>query len=76
MNSSILPNSYAAWRHCIEVDCGIRLEAAYIRERLSALQDPGDFHTEQFVRRWGEAHRQRVIAWFRQASAELAGPAR
>lgn len=71
MKDSIVPDSYAAWRRCIEVDCGIRLDADYIAQRIASLEDPRDFHTQQFVRRWGEPHRQRVAAWFRQAQSEL-----
>lgn len=70
MKDDIVPDSYEAWRHCIEVDCGLSLDAAYIRQRIAALEDPGDHHTQQFVRRWGEPHRQRVVAWFRRARDE------
>lgn len=73
---TVVPSSYAAWRHCIEIHCGIPLERAYIAQRLSALQTMQDFHTQQFVRRWGEAHKQQVIAWFHQAAADAAQDAR
>ncbi len=68
--ANIVPDCYVAWRHCIEVDCRVPLEPAYIEQRLIALQDIADFHTQQFVRRWGEAHRQQVMAWFRQAASD------
>lgn len=71
MKGNIVPDSYEAWRHCIEVDCALRLDAAYIQQRIDALEDSRDFHTQQFVRSWGEAHRQCVVAWFRQAKNEL-----
>lgn len=71
MSQPIVPDSYAAWRHCIEVDCGLRLDADYIRQRIAALEDVRDFHTQQFVRRWGEPHRQRIVGWFRQAQEQL-----
>ncbi|WP_295843840.1 hypothetical protein ACM9XD_16410 [Xanthomonas sacchari] len=72
MSSSIIPDSYAAWRHCIEVDCGLRLEPAYIAQRIAALNDLTDHHTQQFVRCWGEPHRQQVLQWFAQAQAAFA----
>ena len=71
MEDSLVPATYAAWRHCIEVECGLRLEAGYIRQRIAALEDAADHHTQQLVRRWGEPHRQRVVAWFQRARDEL-----
>jgi len=68
MTDSIIPNSYQAWRHCIEVECQLRLTPDYIQSRIAALDNLADFHTQQFVRRWGEAHRQQVLGWFRQAA--------
>lgn len=68
--ASIVPESYAAWRHCIEVDCGLRLDIDYVNQRIAALANAADFQTQQFVRCWGEAHRQRVIGWFRRARDE------
>lgn len=71
MNAAVVPDTYAAWRHCIEVDCGLRLDAAYVQQRIAALGNPVDFHTQQFVRRWGDVHRRQVLDWFRQAQREL-----
>jgi hypothetical protein len=67
----MIPDSYPAWRHCIEMDCGIPLTATFIRERIAALDDLGDFRTEQFVRLYGQAHLNRVRDWFAQALGEL-----
>lgn len=72
----MIPDTYAAWRHCIEVDCGIPLTAPYVRERIAALGDPRDFRTEQFQRLYGEAHLARVRGWFAQALTELEGGGR
>ncbi|PPV05356.1 hypothetical protein XbrCFBP1976_17690, partial [Xanthomonas bromi] len=41
-----LPESYSAWRHCIEIDCAQPLTATFIAQRLAALHDPADHHTE------------------------------
>lgn len=69
------PEIYAAWRHCIEVDCGIRLTPSFIEAGLEALADPQDPHTRRFVEQWGEAHRKRVLGWLARAegSGEAAG---
>jgi hypothetical protein len=71
MSALIIPDSYAAWRHCIEIECGLSLQQAYIEQRIAALTDHTDHHTQQFVRRWGEPLRQQVLQWFAQARAEL-----
>jgi hypothetical protein len=66
-----VPKTYDDWKHCITVDCGIALTAEYVAARIDALQDESDYHTQKFVKMWGEAHRARTLAWFRQAAASL-----
>lgn len=66
-----IPTSYAAWRRCIEVDCGLELSPAMIRDRISALENPRDFRTRQFLEFYGDAHLAQVIAWFRRAQQEI-----
>lgn len=46
-----IPEAYDTWRRCIEIDCAQPLTAAFIAQRLTALQDPADHHTQQFLRR-------------------------
>ena len=67
---ALVPESYAAWRRCIEVDCGLELTPA----RLQALADDRDPRTRRFVAQWGEAQRQRVLGWLDEARAEFAAP--
>ncbi|WP_184622847.1 hypothetical protein [Xanthomonas sp. 3058] len=69
--SPVIPDSYTAWRHCIEVDCAQPLTAPFIAQRLIDLRDPAGHHTQQFLRRWGQAHLQRVIGWFDRALQDL-----
>lgn len=71
MSDTVVPDSYAAWKHCIEVDCGLRLDIDYVRRRIAALENLEDVHTQQFTRRWGDLHRQQIVGWFRQAEEEL-----
>ncbi|WP_078565252.1 hypothetical protein [Xanthomonas axonopodis] len=68
--SQHFPESYAAWHHCIEVDCA-PLTTAFIAQRLAALHDPADHPTQQFLRRWKPAHHRQVIGWFERAGNEL-----
>ncbi|MEA5124456.1 hypothetical protein [Xanthomonas floridensis] len=69
--SPAIPDSYTAWRHCIETDCAQPLTAPFIVQRLASLRDLGDHHTQQFLRRWGPVHHQQVIGWFERALQNL-----
>ncbi|MEM9348812.1 MAG: hypothetical protein AAGA47_01010 [Pseudomonadota bacterium] len=68
---SFVPNSYEEWKHCITVKCDIPLTPEYVEERIAALSDEGDYHTQKFVKRWGAMHHARTLAWFQQAKEEL-----
>ncbi|MCU0375543.1 MAG: hypothetical protein MUF24_09555 [Chitinophagaceae bacterium] len=64
-----LPESYEAWRHCIEVDCGQPLTKAFIQQRLSALSNANDAHTAAFAAKYGADYLKQVVQWFQQALA-------
>ena len=68
---SIIPATYENWEHCITVRCGISLTAEYVTKRIEALKDMNDYHTHRFIERWGEAHHERILAWFREAEERL-----
>lgn len=70
--TSPIPQTYAEWRHCIEVECGIHLTAAFIQARLAALGDVQAEETQRFRRLYGDAHWKRVLAWFERAAGEIA----
>ena len=67
MENAIIPHNYSTWHHCITVDCKIELSATYINQSIASLQDQQDFRTQQFVKLYGDHHRQQVLAWFQQA---------
>lgn len=67
----MIPHNYPEWRDCIVNKCGIPLTSKFIAERLSALTDKNNEHTQAFSRLYGEPYRQLVISWFRQAQSEL-----
>lgn len=72
MNDTIIPTTYAEWRHCIEKKCGLPLTPDYVAARLAALRDPKDAHTRDFLRIYGEPHLRATIAWFERAQTEPA----
>ncbi len=70
-SSSAIPNNYEAWKHCITVDCNIKLTAPFIKERIEALGDTKNAHTQAFVKLYGEQYRQIVLHWFVKALQEI-----
>lgn len=64
------PRTYAEWRECIEIRCGIPLTRDYCRRRRDALADRGDPHTARFAELYGDEYLERVREWFRQAHDE------
>jgi len=72
-DDAVFPASYSEWRHGIEVLGGISLTSAFIRKRLTELQDSKNSGTREFARLYGNEHLQRTIAWFRQAADESSG---
>jgi len=67
MSQPMIPQSYSQWSHCITVECGLDLTPEFINERLSALNNQNDQHTQQFVQLYGDQYRETVVAWFTQA---------
>lgn len=69
MTTPVIPETYAQWRHCIEVECGIPLTPDFINARLQALAQPRGEEAGRFAGLYGAAHLERVIGWFRRAAA-------
>lgn len=67
----IVPETYEDWKHCITVSCGIPLTSEYVEQRIAALGNMKDHHTQRFIERWGQAHHDQTLAWFRRAEGEL-----
>ncbi len=66
-----MPTTYDEWEHCISVKCGIPLTVDYIAERIDALQNANDYTTQKFIERWGHAHHEQTLGWFREAATRL-----
>ncbi|MEM1388950.1 MAG: hypothetical protein AAF748_11145 [Pseudomonadota bacterium] len=71
----MVPESYDDWKHCITVKCGIPLTTDYVQERIAALSNQNDFHTQKFIKRWGSSHHARTLTWFQRAAEELSAGA-
>ena len=71
MDTSPIPDSYPAWRHCITVECRIPLTRAFIEQRLAVWKNQNLEETQRFRRCYGDAHWQQVINWFQRALAEV-----
>ncbi|MEM1360631.1 MAG: hypothetical protein AAGF94_02810 [Pseudomonadota bacterium] len=68
---AMVPGTYEEWEHCITVECGIPLTAQYVEERIQALENESDHHTQKFIDRWGRQHHAQTLGWFRQAEERL-----
>lgn len=66
MKESIVPQTFEEWRHCIVVECGLELTAEFIDKRITCLQKTSEYHTQEFIRLYGQQHHQRVLSWFSQ----------
>ncbi|ACO79086.1 hypothetical protein AvCA_29170 [Azotobacter vinelandii CA] len=72
-NTPAIPDSYAAWRHCITVECGIPLTEEFIRKRLAILGNPDEHETRRFAAAYGAEHLRAVLSWFERAAREIDG---
>ncbi|MCG8611939.1 MAG: hypothetical protein MI864_15545 [Pseudomonadales bacterium] len=71
MDTSIIPNSYQEWRHCITVICQQELTLPYVESRIKALNTDNDHMTHKYVQLYGEQQRIKTLQWFEQAKREL-----
>jgi hypothetical protein len=70
MKIPIIPQTYAQWRHCVEVECAIPLEPAFVKARLQVLQNPLHEEALRFNTLYGQQHFRNVLGWFEQAQAQ------
>lgn len=67
----MIPSNYTAWHTCITQWCGIVLTLSYIDTRIEQLSDDSNTNTLEFIKRYGNEHRLRVLEWFRMAKMNL-----
>lgn len=65
--SEAIPQTFESWKHCITVNCSIRLTTEFIDQRIFELKGPKNEHTIQFERLYGKAYLKNILAWFEQA---------
>lgn len=65
------PTTFEDWKACITVTCGIPLTPDYVEQRLIALKDAKDYHTQKLKNMWGEEHHTQLINWFERAREEF-----
>ncbi|PWL27140.1 MAG: hypothetical protein DCO96_12445 [Fluviicola sp. XM-24bin1] len=62
----MIPQSYEAWRNCIENDCGIPLTKEFAQQRLAVYMDSKNPQTITFKSLYGEQHLQNIINWLQR----------
>lgn len=71
IDGPVFPHTYEQWRRCITLRCRIPLIREYIEGRLRAREDAESAENSSFLRLYGNAHRDSVRSWFRQALRDL-----
>lgn len=64
----MIPETFEQWQHCMTVDCGLALTPGFCAQRLQALNNPRDHHTQRLIALYGADHLSKLIQWFEQAS--------
>lgn len=70
----LFPASYYSWRYCISEKCKIALTPNFIAQRIVVLSNAHCEETQRFRTLYGDTYWQTVLAWFRQAEADLTQP--
>jgi len=60
-------HNYQDWRDGLTQRCKIKITPEYARERINALNDQSDLHTQEFAAKYGESYLKQVIQWFEEA---------
>lgn len=66
----MIPGTYAEWQACIVKKCGLQLTIPFLSERIQCLSDDTQPYTKDFIRCYGERHRQQVLLWLIKALEE------
>ena len=69
MKEGDIPTTFDEWFHCITVKCKISLTPEFARKRIAALEDPKSAEAAGFAKIYGEAHRERVVEWYRRVAS-------
>ncbi|MDP0491034.1 MAG: hypothetical protein Q7Q71_08305 [Verrucomicrobiota bacterium JB023] len=63
-------NSYQEWRTTITERAGLTLDREFCQGRLEVLEDESSPETQSFIKSFGAAYHQEVVAWFHKALSE------
>ena len=62
--------NYQEWRTTMINRAGLTLDHDYCKERLAVLEDKNAEETSSFIKLYGDAYHEQVIAWFQKALSE------
>lgn len=60
----MIPKNYTEWRHCIEIDCGIKLTPSFAQERIKIMEQNSGVFMSGFRKLYGDHHPEQVLNWF------------
>ena len=66
----MIPKNYEEWLRCITVDCGIKITKEFVTQRLAVYGDKNNKETQEFIRLYGENHRENVERWLMKCTLD------
>ena len=73
MKDIIVPDTYNEWLILLKSNAPSVLSRKSIQERIKVLSNASNTETKQFCDLYGDAYRQKVVAWFQRAAREFKG---
>ena len=67
----MIPENFNEWYRCLTVTCGIKPNAAFLEDRIKALENKSDSYTAIFIKLYGMHHYENVVSWFYMARQKL-----
>lgn len=69
--STVFPQTYEQWHHCITQECRIALTAAFVADRLAVWRNAQAEETVRFRTLYGDDYLTLIIGFFERAEKEL-----
>jgi hypothetical protein len=62
----MIPTNFNDWKRCIEIDCKIKLNEDFARQRLKIYQDNNNQESLKFIQLYGEQHLNNIVQWYKK----------
>ena len=62
----MIPQTFDQWKHCITVDCKVKLTKDFALQRLTVYENINNVETKKFESLYGKEYLQSIINWFKK----------